>query len=208
METLYLVQHGQSQHHVNPEARLWPDPRNGLTDLGRDQARRVAVRLSQEVEHQPVPVYTSPMQRAAETAGIIAGTLQTTLQTMHDLHEFNGRFALERTENGGRWPIDKSDWSLFDWRPFPEAETWREFFTRVAEAMDRISTEFEEEPRCICVVHGGTLSNIIVWWLDIPLDDLPERTCFAASPGSLSVLKRNRYGNPVLECLNDRAHLA
>jgi len=207
METIYLVQHGQSCHHVNREANLWPDAGNGLTELGRDQARRIALRLAEETEHRNGPVYTSAMRRAVETAQVIGETLNATPRTVPDLHEFNGRFALERTENGDEWPIDESDWSLFDWRPFPEAETWREFHIRVAEAMEKITAECGEERNCICVVHGGTLSNIVVWWLGVPLDDLPERTCFSGSPGSISVLKRNRHGNPVVERLNDRAHL-
>lgn len=59
----------------------------------------------------------------------------------------------------------------------------------------------------IVVTHGGTLSNIIVWWLGIPLDVLRERGPFAASPGSISVLGRNHYDNPVIERLNDISHL-
>jgi probable phosphoglycerate mutase len=204
MKSLYLVQHGQSHHHVNREARLWPDARNGLSDIGRDQARHVALRLADEIEHRPVPLYTSRMQRCIETARIMGEIFDATPRPVPNLHEYNGRFALERTENGGEWDIDESDWSLFDWRPFPEAETWREFYTRVAGAMDGIAAQCKDQESCVCIVHGGTLSNIVVWWLGIPLDDLPERTCFAASPGSLSVLKRNRYGNPVVERLNDR----
>ena len=120
----------------------------------------------------------------------------------------DGRFAMERTRNGEEGTIDNSNWSLFDWRPFPEAETWREFHTRVAAAMDRLAGTCSDTTLPILVVHGGTLSNIVVWWLGLPLDALPERTCFAASPGSLSILQRNRHGKPVIERLNDCAHLA
>ena len=120
----------------------------------------------------------------------------------------NGRLSLERSEDGQEWTIDKSNWSLFDWRPFPEAETWREFYARVAATMEHVAQEHNEDDLPVLVVHGGTLSNIVVWWLGLPLDALPERTCFAASPGSVSMLKRNQYGNPVIERLNDRAHLA
>jgi len=130
-----------------------------------------------------------------------------TPQLVEGLHEYLGRFALERTENGKERPVDNTDWSLFDWRPFPEAETWRELYTRVAAAMDRVAARHSDRELAIFSVHGGTLSNIVVWWLGIPLDALPERTCFAATPGSLSILNRNRYGNPVIERLNDRSHL-
>jgi len=148
------------------------------------------------------------MQRAVETATIINGKLEAPLETVHELHEYNGRFALERSEDGQEWTIDRSNWSLFDWRPFPEAETWREFYARVATAMERMAQEHNENGLPVLVVHGGTLSNIVVWWLGLPLDALAERTCFSASPGSVSILNRNQYGKPVIERLNDRAHLA
>ncbi len=207
MKTVFLVQHGQSHHHVNPEARLWPDARNGLTDEGRRQARRVAARLRMDIGQRPCQVYASRMRRAVETAEIIGHELGGPPGAVSGLQEYNGRFAIERTSDGEEWVIDDSDWSLFDWRPFPEAETWREFHVRVAEAMDHLGQQIFEGMLPVLVLHGGTLSNIIVWWLGIPLDVLPERTCFAATPGSISVLKKNRYGNPVIDVLNDRAHL-
>ena len=208
MQIVILVQHGQAYHHVLPEAKLWPDIRNGLTSKGQRQAQCAATRLLQEVAGRPCQVYTSAMRRATETAKILTRELLVTAEPVPDLHEFNGRFAMERTRNGEEWTIDNSNWSLFDWRPFPEAETWREFHTRVAAAMDRLAGTCSDTTLPILVVHGGTLSNIVVWWLGLPLDALPERTCFAASPGSLSILQRNRHGKPVIERLNDCAHLA
>lgn len=208
MDVVYLVQHCQSHHHLDRDARLWPDVRNGLTDLGKRQAERLAERLHGEIGERPVRVYTSPMQRASETAGIIGERLGASPERVYDLHENNGRFAMERTGDGVEWKVeDMTGWSLFDWRPFPEAETWREFYSRVVTAMDGIMQRHDGGAAPVFVVHGGTLSNIVVWWLRLPLDFLPERTCFTASPASLSVLHRNSHGNPVVERLNDRAHL-
>lgn len=208
MQTVILVQHCQSHHHVDPQAQLWPDSRNGLTELGQRQAQSVAQRVRDEVDGRPCQVYASAMKRAAETAEIIGAELDVIPQMVTDLHENNGRFALERTEDGQEWTVGRSDWSLFDWRPFPEAETWREFYTRVATAMDGVAEQHMDGELAIFSVHGGTLSNMVVWWLGLPLDVLPERTCFSATPGSMSVLNKNQYGNPVIERLNDRAHLA
>lgn len=123
MQTAMLAQHCQSHHHVDPQASLWPDARNGLTDLGQRQAHCAAERLRIEVNGRPCQVYTSPMRRASETASIVSGELGVAPQIVHDQHEYCGRFALERTEDGKEWTVDNSNWSLFDWRPFPEAET-------------------------------------------------------------------------------------
>ena len=62
-------------------------------------------------------------------------------------------------------------------------------------------------PMPIIVAHGGTLSNIVTWWLRLPLDALPERNPFSGSPGGITFLKKNQHGNPVVGYLNDTAHL-
>jgi len=152
MQVVILVQHSQAYHHVLPEAKLWPDIRNGLTSKGQRQAQCAATRLRQEVAGRPCQVYTSAMRRATETAEILARELRVTAQPVPDLHEFNGRFAMERTGNSEEWTIDNSNWSLFDWRPFPEAETWREFHTRVAAAMDRLAGTCSDTTLPILVV--------------------------------------------------------
>ncbi len=73
--------------------------------------------------------------------------------------------------------------------------------------MDRLVQDHDPEHPALLVVHGGTLSNTVAWWLRLELDAMPERTPFAASPASITVLKTNRFGNPVLDRLNDTAHL-
>ena len=121
------------------------------------------------------------------------------------LRENNGGEATGKTQKWAEENTDRSNWSLFDWKGFPSAETWREFYRRVGDYMTALDEE--QETTVLIVTHGGTLSNIVAWWLRLPLDVLPERTPFAASPGSLTVLCKNRWGNPVIERLNDVSHL-
>jgi len=207
MKSLFLIQHCQSHHHVNHEAKFWPDVRNGLTDLGQRQAELVAARLREMIGDSPSRIYTSKMQRSVETAEILGHEFGVDPQAIDGLHENNGHFAMERNENGEGWQIDRSNWSLFDWRPFPEAETWREFHARVCAAMNEIEDMHPDGAIPIVVLHGGSLSNAVVWWLRLELDAMPERTCFAAQPASISVLAKTKFGNPVIERLNDTSHL-
>ena len=62
---LYLVQHGQA---VSKEE----DPERPLSEQGREDVRRVAIRLG-EAGVRVVRVWHSGKLRAAETAGILAG---------------------------------------------------------------------------------------------------------------------------------------
>jgi broad specificity phosphatase PhoE len=72
---IHLIRHGQSQ-------RVAGDP--GLTETGREQARRTALALQAA---DLAAVYASPLSRAQETATILAATLDLTLSTDPRLRE-------------------------------------------------------------------------------------------------------------------------
>jgi len=90
-----------------------------------------------------------------------------------------------------------------DWRPYPQAETWREFHLRVAECMERLTAD---PAPMLLVTHGGTIVNIVAWWLRLGVDQLPQ-VSFPVDPASLSVLRIGRSNEHTLERLNDTAHL-
>ena len=77
MQKIILVQHCQSQHHLD-RSRQYPDRGNGLTPLGRRQARAVADRLCKWFRDTPVSLSSSDMMRARETAEIIGSKLGCT----------------------------------------------------------------------------------------------------------------------------------
>ena len=63
MARLYLVRHGEATDYAGP------DP--GLSELGADQARKVAQRLD-EIVGAPIDLISSPLRRARETAQPLA----------------------------------------------------------------------------------------------------------------------------------------
>ena len=229
MKRILLVRHCQSEHHVNEDARDWPDCRNGLTELGCRQAEALAARLKRDVGGCACRIYAGTQARAAQTAEIIAAALSAQPGSAPELRGGPDRLqpdnpavqpapAPEPREWGNPAPEgakaeaigdpngDRTAW-LFDTRLAAGIETWREFHARVCRFMDRLAGTLRPDILPIRMTHGGTLSNIVVWWLSLPLDALPERTCFAGSPASVSVLRRNEYDHPVIERLNDRSHL-
>ncbi len=64
MPTIYLVRHGRAAAGFDAHR----DP--GLDDLGRAQARATAERLCEEL--RPLPIYSSPLARARQTADALA----------------------------------------------------------------------------------------------------------------------------------------
>jgi probable phosphoglycerate mutase len=93
---------------------------------------------------------------------------------------------------------------LGDWQPYPEAETWGQFYWRVANAMDRLIEK--QDGLLLLMTHGGTLVNIVIWWLQLRNEMFPKMS-FGAHPASISVLRVNQWGEHMLERLNDTAHL-
>ncbi len=206
MNRIILIQHCQSEHHVNGMTGGWTD--TPLTSLGRQQAAAIAARLNRDLANTPCQLYASDLKRAAQTAEIVNGELGVAVQYVPELREFNGGGATGKTRQWAKENVSQ-EWSscLFDSRPWDEAETWREFHARICACMENLHKSHSSDRLPIVVTHGGTLSNIVTWWLRLPLNVLPERTPFVASPASISVLRRNQYDNPVIERLNDRSHL-
>jgi len=80
--TIYLLRHGQYDQH---------DPRDeavgkGLTELGREQARRAGARFA-ALPVKVSQVYASPFTRARETAEIATGVMGMKAFTEPDLRE-------------------------------------------------------------------------------------------------------------------------
>src|SRR5690606_17405011 len=73
LERLFLVRHGQSEHHVRDVTGGWTDV--GLTELGHIQAQRVAEHLALAVGGEPVSLFSSDLARAAATADAIGRRL-------------------------------------------------------------------------------------------------------------------------------------
>ncbi len=88
----YLVRHGEV---LNPQQVVYADLDGfGLSAIGREQAAAAARRLP-----AGAVVVTSPLQRARETAAIIAGIDDTTLRVDDDLSEWK----LAQRWAGHRW---------------------------------------------------------------------------------------------------------
>jgi broad specificity phosphatase PhoE len=97
---IYFVRHGESEANVLRviSNRGWVHP---LTEKGRQQARDLADRLRQV---GIAKIYTSPLQRAVQTAEILAQTLGIEFEITDALREFDCGIAEGR--------LDAEAWKL------------------------------------------------------------------------------------------------
>ena len=84
MTRLMLIRHGRSTW--NAEGRIQGQADPPLDEMGREQARRLAERLHGE---PIVALYTSPLLRARETAGIIGQALDVPVTPDERLKEYD-----------------------------------------------------------------------------------------------------------------------
>jgi probable phosphoglycerate mutase len=197
---LLLVRHGQAEHHIRSITGGWSD--TTLTEKGRKQSVNLALRLGRELNGSSVGLGTSVLQRAVQTAAIIGETLDLEPHIYPALADLNNGLAAGKTHIEAQNLALPPSEPILDWRPYPQAESWRDFYARMKNFLEEFSAA-QEHP-AILVTHAANIHVIVVWWLGLT----PEsRAQFEVAPASLSVLRQNRFGEPAVERLNDTAHL-
>ena len=104
---MFLVRHGATV--LSAEDRFAGETDVALSDEGREQARRLAGRLSSE---RIAAVYASPLGRTVETAQILAAPHRLELQTRDGLREIShGHWEqMTRTEVEEAFPDEAREW--------------------------------------------------------------------------------------------------
>jgi probable phosphoglycerate mutase len=202
LETVILVRHAQSEHHVLGLSGGWTD--TPLTELGHRQAHLVAQRLKAELGETPIRLFTSDFLRTRNTAQHIAEAFGVEPIPDARLREFNNGEAagLTRAEALARWPEDEGPWHV-DHRQWPGGETWREFHNRAGAFIDAVPFE----PLPIVVSHGGTIDTMIARWLRLDPEGV-SHIGFATYVTAIAVLQKDERGHRRAERVNDIGHLA
>ena len=203
MIRLYLIRHGCSVWNVEGRIQGQADPPLDVT--GREQARRLAGRLSDE---GLVAVYTSPLQRARETADIIGRALDVPVLPDERLQEYDvgdisgltwEQVAEQYPEVMKRWAEDRGGLDI----PLRLAneEGIGPFRSRVVAAFDDIFERHAGESVGV-VAHGGTLGTYLNHLIELSTWKSP----FRFDNASLSIVEVNSM-RPRIVLLNDICHL-
>lgn len=202
---LLLIRHGQSE--ANAERRLQGQGEYPLTELGRQQARRLAQRLGEQYS-SIVAVYTSSQGRAVETAEILAQAAGSPVVPDDRLREFDvgALTGLTVEEIQERFPQVSTAWreDVDEWVPTPGGESQDDFVQRVGEVFDEIIDRHRGDETVVVVSHGGTLGA----YLGRVMGRAPGlRSPFAFDNASMTIVDLSRR-RPRLVLLNDTCHIA
>lgn len=189
----FLVRHGMCA----PVGRILAGRRMGihLSELGRAQAAKIAHYLKSQ---RIAAVYSSPVERAMETAEAIRDGTGTRLEAVEALTEFDfgawsGReiASLQGDDTWTRFNTYRSGTRA------PDGELAIEAQARAVAALYRLGERHAGE-RIAVVSHADVIRSVLAHLLGIPLD-LQHRV--ELDPGSLSTVELHPAGARVL-CTN------
>jgi broad specificity phosphatase PhoE/ribonuclease HI len=167
--TFILVRHGVTP---NTERKVFcgsggSDP--GLTETGRDQAKRAAdwVRQNEAVD----AIYASPLQRTQETASAIADAIGLDVGLEPDVAEvafgdWDGHTFKEIFE---QWPQEMQRWLDSSSVPPPNGESMHATRTRVLAARDRLIAAHPEQT-IVVVSHVTPIKLLVAEALGAPIE--------------------------------------
>ncbi len=195
---LILVRHGESVGNASGVLQGRLD--FGLSERGLAQARLTAERLQGEGASR---VVSSPLKRAAQTAGFVAEALDLELQLEPDLAEYDigagaGMTAPQLRE---RFPEMVQARLRGERFLFPGEEGRDHFHARLASALGRMR---EVDGTTIAVAHGGVISALCHLVVGL---DLHRPGVFQVGNCSLTEIVTDRGGRLVLAGHNDMCHL-
>lgn len=198
MATFCLIRHAAHDWLARGLAGRLPGV--SLNADGHEQAAHLAARLA----NAPLrAIYSSPLERAVQTAQPLAQRLNLPLQISEEINE-----------------IDFGDWTgqTFDqlndepqWAPFnafrsgtrlPGGELMLEAQTRIVAHMERLRARHEGEHIAL-FSHGDIIKAALAYFLGVPLDVFGR---LEISPASLSIIALDDYAPRIL-CVNDTGAL-
>lgn len=168
---LVLVRHGEARAFTE-QFVAGHKSCSGLSELGRRQATALRDRLARTSELGNVDVlYASLMERAAETARIIAPGIGD-LEVMQDC----GVCEIHPGEevDGMKWDDFKVKypWGVGVTDPYqrwsPGGESWAEFATRAGTRLTSLATEHVGQT-VVIACHGGVVESSFITFARLPI---------------------------------------
>ena len=183
MPTLFLIRHGENDYlkkNILP-GRI---PGVHLNDEGRQQAEALAAAL----KALPIAaIYSSPLERAVETASPLAHAKGLEIQVEPGLSDTDvgvwaGRSwkALGRTK---QWKVIQQTPSQFR---FPGGESFAENQERAVATLERIAASHRKDKMVAVIFHADPIKLAVAHYIGLPLDNFQRLT---ARTASVTILK-------------------
>ncbi len=181
MPVILLIRHGENNFVGKRLAGRLPGVH--LNENGQKQAEAIAALLK---EMPVTAIYSSPLERAMETAQPLADALNLPVQICEGLLEVNfGKWQGKTLKQMQRMKL----WKTVQEKPsamrFPEGESFAEARERVVQAIEEIKAAVGEKEIVACFSHSDTIRLAVSYYLDMPLDSFQRVGVDTASLSAL-----------------------
>ena len=198
MPLLLLIRHGENDY-VKTGKMAGRLPGVHLNERGQKQAQA----LGEALKGVPITaIYSSPLERAIETATPIANVrnlkiIQNPNLLDTDVGKWQGKsLAILRLKK--EWKIVQSAPSRFQ---FPEGESFLDLQSRIANVLEGIVKKHNKSKDIVAVVfHADPIKLAVSHFLGLPLDHFQKLSC---DTGSLTMLHAGEAGANLVK-LNQR----
>jgi probable phosphoglycerate mutase len=200
---IFLVRHGATV--LTAEDRFAGATEVELSDQGREQVRRLAVRLAKE---NIAAIYASPMGRTVDTARILAEPHGLEIQTRDGLREIShGRWEqMTRQEVEAEFPEEAAAWEKDPYTFAPVGgESGLAVTARALPVLMDIVREHASEDVLI-VSHKATIRLLLSSLLGF--DPRRYRDTLDQSPAALNIVDFKNALSARLTLFNDTSHYA
>jgi broad specificity phosphatase PhoE len=162
---IHFVRHGAVDDNGIYYGRL---PGFHLSPVGRDQADEAARVLG---GYPIAAIYSSPMERTAETAEIIGKHLGMGWQTSHLLNE-----AYTPFDGQPKKVLAERDWDVYTGSEFP-FEQPADVLRRTLEFTLAVRKEHQGQ-HIVAVTHGDVIAFMVLWGRQLPATSQQKQTLY------------------------------
>lgn len=201
MKTIITIQHTQSIHHTNGMVGSWTDW--DLSDLGKEQARRIGEKMAQEFADWNFTMYSSDLKRAKQTAELIGEQLGINPILATELRERNLGKCVGKSVQWLRDNIECQEKTIDD-RMFSDAESRRDVWNRLLPFFQTIMDSPAEN--IILVSHGDLLSVFHTMFLGLDVKTLNNAEIFGLA-GGVSRMFINDEGKRFIKKISDMSYI-
>src|SRR5689334_17049144 len=197
MPLLLLIRHGENDYvKTGRMAGRLPDVH--LNERGQQQAQELAEALAKA----PIrALYSSPIERAMETAEPLAAKLGLEINIRPGLLETNigdwSGMELKAVRKLPEWKTVQSAPSRFR---FPGGESFVEIQSRLVNEIESIAKGYKAGELVACISHADPIKLIVAYYMGMPLDHFQRLACDTAS---VTMLMLGETGAALLK-LNQR----
>lgn len=185
MPIILLIRHGENDVMSRGLAGRLPEVH--LNQTGRRQAVKLAATLA---DFPLKAIYSSPLERAIETAEPTAAALHLEVQVRPGLNEIDYGALQGKTYPQARrfkvWRTVREDPARAH---FPEGESFSEAQQRVLAEVEAIAAAHDEKDVIAIFTHADVIRLCLIHYLNMGLDDIQR---LSIAPASISVVQQTK----------------